>query len=347
MAAAGSVPLFEGSEPVELTLEFPIGELRSQRDPVEPYEMPGKAIWQGQEIELAVKARGHNRRRKSSCSFPPYWINFKRKQTAGTVFNGINKIKVVSHCREGWGSFEPFIMREYLTYQTYRLITDDSFRVRLARIHYTDTEGEEKPRTATAFFIEPIDVLEDRLQAKECKDRYISPSRYDPKALALAEFFQFFIANSDFSYFASDSECCHNGKALAPKDGSGFIPIPYDYDMAGIVNAPYAYVMPGLPVDSVTERYYRGTRKSPELFQATIDHYLARKEEIMALWSETELLPPRYRKHSVKFVADFFDILENPARLEEEIIRRTRSLEGVERSLTERMAEVSAEETKD
>jgi hypothetical protein len=344
IAAIGSVPLFESSEPVEFTLEFSLKELRGQRVPNEPYDVLGKAIWQGHEIELEVRARGHNRRRKATCKFPPYRINFKRKQTEGTVFEGINKIKVVSHCREGWTSFDPYIHREYLTYQTYRLITDHSFRVRLARIHYVDADSGEPALTATAFFIEPMDVLEERLQAREVKDRYITPSRYEPADLALAEFFQFFVGNSDFSYFASDSECCHNGKAMAPDDGGKLIPIPYDYDMAGIVNAPYAHVQPGLPIERVTERYYRGTRKPEALFRATVDHYLARKADILTLWSETELLPPKYRKHSVAFIEDFFAILEDPKRLDEEIIRWTRNPSAVERSVEERKAEVANDE---
>lgn len=350
LAPAGSgllatVPLFESEEPVIFTLEIPVKQLKAQRGEAIPEYLDGLATWQGHEIELRVEARGNFRRQETSCDFPPYWINFKRKQTKDTVFDGVNKIKVVSHCREGWSSFAPHVHREYLAYQTYRLVTDLSFRVRLAEITYIDSESGNSYRTDTAFFIEPVDVLEDRLQAKEFEDRYILPKLYDQDALALAEFFQYFVGNSDFSFFASQDKCCHNGKAFAPTDGDGgLIPVPYDFDMAGIVNAPYATIAPGIPIKSVTQRYYRGTRKSQELFDSTVAHYLSREEAIMQLWQETDLLPKRFKRASLKFIEDFFTVLKSDDLRHEEIVKRTRSPEAIEGSLNARMSLLEQEE---
>jgi len=339
---SATVPLFESEEPVVFTLEIPVAALQAQRGDAIPAYLDGVATWQGHEIELRVQARGNFRRQESSCDFPPYWINFKRKQTRGTVFEGVNKIKVVSHCREARRSFAPYVHREYLAYQTYRLITETGFRVRLAEITYIDANSGDSYRTDTAFFIEPVGVLEDRLHAKGYKERYVLPSLYDPTLLAYAEFFQFFVGNSDFSFFASQDKCCHNSKALAPTAGDGgLIPIPYDFDLAGIVNAPYATIAPGIPIKSVTQRFYRGTRKSEELFEHTVAHYLSKKDEILALWSNTDLLPKRYQRASRKFVADFFTVLENERILTTEIINRTRSPEAIEQSITKRMAELS------
>lgn len=331
-----SVPLFEGTEPVKFTLQFPIDALKDQRGE-DPEYLDGMAFLDGKPIELRVKARGNFRRLRTSCGFPPYWINFKRKQVRDTVFDGVNKIKVVSHCREGWRSIEPQIMKEYLAYQTYRLVTDKSFRVRLAEITYIDSESGKESLTAMAFFIEPVEVLEDRLKFNQLNDRYILPSLYEQTDLALAEFFQFFAANSDFSFFASQDECCHNGKVFASRKGSeGLIPVPYDFDLSGIVNAPYATVAPNMPIKRVTQRFYRGTQKTQEMFDATIQHYLDREEAIMNLWQNTDLLEGKQKQAAIKFVAGFFDVLKNEELLSREIIQRTRNPMAIETSIVKK-----------
>ena len=339
-----AVPLFEGTEPVKFTLEIPIETLKDQRGE-DPEYLDGKAIWDGQEINLRVKARGNFRRQRSSCGFPPYWINFKQKSVKGSVFEGVNKVKVVSHCREGWRSFEPHIMKEYLAYETYRLISDRSFRVRLAEITYVDSVTGKTGVTAMAFFIEPVELVEERLNAKQLNDRYILPSLYEQRDLGLAEFFQFFVGNSDFSFFASQDECCHNGKVFALRDSAtGLVPVPYDFDMTGLVNPPYATVAPNMPIRRVTERLYRGTKKTQEVFDATIQHYLDREAEIMALWENTDLLSGKPKAVAIRFVARFFTILKDKQLIEKEIIRRTRMPEAIEKSISARMEELAAAE---
>lgn len=341
--SSAKAPLFDGQEPVRFTLEIPLEVLKDQRDE-DPDYLDGKAVWEGREIELRVKARGNFRRLRSSCGFPPYWINFKKKSANGTIFEGVNKVKVVAHCREGWRSFEPHIMKEYLAYETFELVTDHSFQVRLAEITYVDSTSGKPGVTAAAFFIEPVENLEKRLKFNQVKDRYILPSLYEQPELALAEFFQFFVGNSDFSFFASQDECCHNGKTFAPRDGSGgLVPIPYDFDMTGLVNPPYATVAPHVPIKRVTQRLYRGTQKSQEVFDATIQHYLDREAAIMELWGSTDLIEGKPKETAIKFVRDFFEVLKNERRLTQEIIRRTRSPSAIEESIMERMEKLSAD----
>ena len=76
--------------------------------------------------------------------------------------------------------------------------------------------------------------------------RVASQNIQRPAASSLRlDFFQYMIANTDFS-----TQFLHNIKAIQTKNGR-FIPIAYDFDMSGVVNAPYATFDEKLGIKSV------------------------------------------------------------------------------------------------
>jgi hypothetical protein len=287
-------------------------------------------------LDVRIKARGNFRRQRSSCKFPSYWINFKKKQVKGTEFAGLDKVKIVAHCREGRKSFAPYIYKEYLAYKTYNLLTDRSFRVRLAEIEYVNTERKNATKTYVAFFIEHEDDFAARYNAKQVKDRHILPELYNPRWLALAEMYQFFVGNTDFSFFSSQEECCHNGKTFATADD--YLPVAYDFDLTGLVNVPYAKVNPKLPIKKVTDRFYRGTKMEPEILDETLQLFLDRKEAIYSLWEDTLYLPDKEKAEALLFIDEFYSIIEDPERLQAEVVRRMRSTEKLTEVITERIS---------
>lgn len=332
--------LFDSDDVLELRLIAPITELKKQRG--------NEPEWIDATLESApnsesptvydikVKARGNLRRQKDICAFPSFWLNFKKKQVDGTEFHDLDKVKVVAHCR-GWkNSFDPYIHKEFLAYKTLNLITDKSFRVRLARIEYVDTTNNAKPSFHPAFLIEPVKNLEERLNVTHVEDRHILPTRYDPMDRCTAEIFQYFIGNTDFTFYSGIDECCHNAKAFQRADGSLF-PVPYDFDLSGIVDTPYSGVDPAFDITNVTQRLYRGVEVSTEVMEETIRHYLDKRDEIYALWQDTELLPPGHQKKALRFIDQFYATLENERRVRLQIILKLRDIEILEDIVLESM----------
>lgn len=131
--------------------------------------------------------------------------------------------------------------------------------------------------------------------------------------------FQYLIGNSDWSVPA-----LHNIVLLRPEDLSVFLPVPYDFDFSGVVDARYAIPPPHLGLSSVTERLYRGNCQSEEDLQPVLDRFLARKEDILALWN-SDLLDSGTRKRAVRYVEDFFETIENPREVRAELIRTCRA----------------------
>jgi hypothetical protein len=262
-------------------------------------------------------------------------LNFKKKEVKGTLFDGLDKVKLVSHCRETWKSFEGYIHKEYLVYKTLNILTDYSFRVRLVHIEYVDSEGRSRPAQHVAFFIEPADQLAERLDGTVVTDRYSLPSEFDPDELCLAELFQFMIGNTDFSFFSSQEECCHNSKVIITADG--LIPVPYDFDLTGMVDVPYASVNSRLPIDSVTERYYRGLTADHLVLEKALDRFRQKRNEILALWRNAEYLTPEDKEVAIDYIQAFYEIIDEPELFKKAIINRMRSPEALEELILKRI----------
>ncbi|MBE2215386.1 MAG: hypothetical protein IAE82_16045 [Opitutaceae bacterium] len=333
-------PLFASDIPLVLRIEAPFGALERQTD-VEPEWLEGRMILTAADgstraFAVEVKARGQFRRKSGACDFPTFWINLKKSEVPGTVFENQNKLKVVSHCRERESFYDRYLHREYLAYKTYNLLTEASFRVRLASITYAYTD-RRRTVDRPAFLIEDDDRLAERLGGTIVKNQIVLPAFMDPLALNRADLFQYLLGNTDFDFMASEDECCHNAKvvAFASRDGT-FIPVPYDFDLSGIVNPPYATVAEQLEIRSVTERYYRGFQVPREVLESTLAAYAAHRDDILRLWSTTPLLDDgRDRDEPVKFLQEFFAELGDPQAFATKLERRARSPEAM-RQLLER-----------
>ena len=76
--------------------------------------------------QIRVIARGHVRR--EICYLPPIKLNF-HNNTSPKLYP-LNSLKLVSTCFEN-SSGDQLLLKEYLVYKMFNLITDKSFRVRL------------------------------------------------------------------------------------------------------------------------------------------------------------------------------------------------------------------------
>jgi hypothetical protein len=102
--------------------------------------------------EIRLKSRGEFR--NGYCDFPPLAVNFKKVEFKKEDLSRIEKMKVVTHCISG---NEKNLIKEYLIYKLYNVLTDNSFRVRLLRINYINTFKKSKPITTFAI-ISSFDV---------------------------------------------------------------------------------------------------------------------------------------------------------------------------------------------
>ncbi len=335
-AAARELPLFQDDATLKAVLTAPIGQAYAQKRQEQRIEFPGEWTYldeNGQTSKLDVSIRTRGNFRRLHCDLAPLRLNFRKSQVKGTLFAGQNKVKLVSPCFDT-PLYQRYVVLEYLAYKTLELLTDYSFKTRLIRLSYVDSDEKIDPWTAVTFVIEDDSDMADRLDMQRIAIEAVRFADLDREKTALAELFQFLIGNNDYSVLRNSKgeDCCHNADILAFDEASLKIPIPFDFDFSGLVNAMYAAPPSHLPITDVRHRYYTGLCHPPGVLDAAVTHVQSKREEILALFEKQEELGDRGRKSALLYLQAFFNILDDPRRLEREVSRRCRGkhlLEGM------------------
>jgi hypothetical protein len=255
---------------------------------------------------MRMKPRGNFRR--SQCTYVPFWLNIRKADVRNKNLQEVKKFKVVSQCRGG-KDYSEYVLKEYLAYKIYNLLSPVSFRVRLARMSFVDTGRKNRVTHSWAFIIEPEGLLAERLEALVVKNDELSMRLMKPEDMDLAAQFQYMIGNPDYSVAGR-----HNMKILGlPGFGSeGYTPVPYDFDYAGIVNASYAVPGENLGISSVRQRYYLGLCREDADYQKAIDHILDHREEIRKLVSDFPYLSTKHKKEMLNYLEGYFESTVRP-----------------------------------
>ncbi len=317
-------PLFQSHEPIEITISGPFTTLMRERP--EEEELEGTARWtepDGTPVEVSIqlRTRGNFRRDPSTCPFAPIRLDFRGSEVEGTLFDNQDKLKLVTHCRDRSVQYEQVLVREYLTYRLLNVLTDISYRVRLLRITYQDTEDSRDDRLTWAFVIEHKDRFDNRTGLEPLEIEGSSLDELDPAFTSLTSVFQYMIGNTDFSPIAAfeGKSCCHNTHPFAIEGGAVYS-VPYDFDMSGMINAPYASPNPRFRLRDVRQRLYRGRCRFIEQLPATIEHFQDSREALFALIAEESALTDRNRRSMTRYLDSFFKTIDDPRSVQRRLV---------------------------
>lgn len=309
-AQDGASALFASHDPLRMTLEAPLRTITRDRSQ-DSEESPATATITSPDgtvfvTSVDVRTRGNFRLRRDICPFPPLRLDFPRGDLDGSVLDGQNRLKLVTHCRDSEES-EQNTLEEYLVYRIFNALTDRSFHVRLVRSTYVDTESDDEPLTRWSFLIENGDLVAERLGGTVLESSKLHPARVRTRTAILAALFQFMVGNTDFSFYGD-----HN--VLLVETPETVIPVPYDFDWTGLVDARYALPDPALPIRSVRQRYYRGLCRPGTDFAELYRHFEERRPEIEALVTEQPGLADNARRKALEYIGDFYEIIGNEGR---------------------------------
>jgi len=319
--APEKVPLFEDDEIVKVTLTAPFDEIQNSGTSEE--ELPGKLVYvddSGNEVTLEIKIRGRGkfRRERMSCDIPPLRLNFRKSNE--TLFANVDKIKLVTHCENRSSVFEQAVYKEYLAYRIFNILTDWSFRVRLLEVRYVEATKGKEIAYAPAFLIEDDKQLARRIGMELVDAKSTSIKSLDGKHTNLGSLFQYFIGNTDFSPIKGPpgESCCHN-YVLFRNDNTR-IAVPYDFDVTGLVNPPYAKPNPRLGIKSVKQRRYRGRCVNNDYVADNLELFRSRKAAIFELLDNLQGLHKSERRSAKHFIDEFYDVIDSEKRLNFRII---------------------------
>ena len=316
---SSETPLFSDDALLEVTIAAPLTTLINER-PNDAYLDGTLTITEADQAEsvlnLKLRTRGKYRRDKKHCDFPPIRLNFRTAEIGDTIFADQDKLKAVTHCRTKKKRFEQFVLREYLAYRILNLLTDISYRVRLMRINYIDTEGGE-PNSKLGFVIEDDRHVAARNGLQVVKTGNIALENLDREQQSLVDMFQYMIGNTEYSLYISepDDDCCHNIDLLSETGSAPYLPLAYDFDFAGLVDAPYAEPNPRYKLRHVRQRLFKGQCRNNDLLPGTIEKFLKTKDDVYSLIDGLEPLDDQSRKHLSRFLDQFYKRISDPKSL--------------------------------
>ena len=264
-------------------------------------------------VDLQVRTRGHMR--LDICYYPPLKMKFDKDELRARSLSTHNELDIVHHC-ENDPQYEQYILREYLAYKLFQVISPYHFRVQLIRLHYINPDGSKAYEPTLSFLVENAEELADNLNAKQYKTQVISRNAVERKSMIKVCLFEYMIGNTDWSVRNR-----HNLEYFVIPGYSLLVPVPFDFDYAGLVSAPYAAHHESIKLSSVAMRYYQGSCEPDEHVNAVIREFIEKKNELFTMCGKIQGMNERSVKHVREYLEEFFEIIENPKKTESHILR--------------------------
>jgi hypothetical protein len=267
---------------------------------------------------IQMQIRGHFRH--GYCYIPP--VKLICNANKSSVISSLKSLKLVSECKLP-KQYEQYLLKEYLTYRIFNLVTDMSFKVRLLRMNFQDSLGKKKTISEYAFLLEDIKDVAKRNKCTEWKGVNLSTELINRKQMTVVAIFQYMIGNTDWAVSVN-----HNIRIIySIKDSAIKIPyaVPYDFDYCGLVNTEYAVPDEKLEIENVRQRVYRGfPRTMAELNQA-LSTFIDKKEKIYATINDCSLLTALSKKEMTNYLDEFYDQIKSQNDVKSVFIENART----------------------
>jgi hypothetical protein len=315
--------LFSNAEILPIKLSYSIRDIKKQSNDSTyivanlSYQRPD-SNWQT--LEVGLRRRGNFR--LENCYFPPIKIKLEKSMVKETAFNGHKKLKLVLPCLMQKSNNDN-IVKEYMAYKFYEVISPYHFKTRMVDIDFTENRSKKTVRhRLKGILIEDDKKVAKRFNGKVI-ERSVHPLQQEAITCTQNDFFQYMIGNTDYS-----SAYQHNEKLLFIN--KTIMPVPYDFDMSGLVDASYAVVSQvqnqKLEITDVKQRLYRGFKRDEIICHQVRNEFLKNKSKILNIVDsfEPSFDDPKAYLQAKNFIDDFFIVLANDAIFKNEILNMAR-----------------------
>ncbi len=314
--AQGSL-LFNSDEPLEIILKTDLKKIIRSKPNSEDQE--GTIIILNKEAPISLTARSNYVR--GECSFPPVELNFNKTLFENPGYDQLKKMKIVNACKDQ-NLYEQYILREYLIYRAFNLLTDKSLKARLLKVDFVDEKAKMETVTRYGFVLEDQYAMARRLGGMMIKKEGMHDLETNREQMVLLSIFQFLIGNTEWQVSK-----LHNLFLLRLNQATEQKPyvIPYDFDYSGMVNADYAIPSRLLGIQSVRERLYWGKCYTKEELRKGIERFIEKKDAIFNLYQNFNFFSEASQKDAIDYLKTFYDIIEDEAQWTEYFIKNCKS----------------------
>lgn len=246
------------------------------------------------------------------CFLPPVKLKFK-DSASGYPFKSL---KLICACKTA-RYFDQYLLKEYIIYRIYNLLTDKSFRVRLVDLDFRDNKNQQKIIRVHAYFLEDVKDVASRNHCIELKKGKTPSYHADRRGMTLLSIFEYMIGNTDWALSAN-----HNIKFIMPSGDSSARPfaIPFDFDFTGLVDAYYAIPDERLNFKNVKQRRYLGYPRNMEELEEVLKIFRLQKTNIYGLINHFNLLTSKSKEEMTGYLDEFYEMIDHPDQVRSNFI---------------------------
>ena len=317
-------PLFKKEKLLKFSLHYSKTNMLSLTN--DSTYLKSKMVYQFQEEDpntVAIELRARGNYRKKNCYYLPLKLKIDKSISKGTPFEEDKKLKLVLPCLKS-NKANDHVIKELLAYKIYELLSPYYFQARMVSIALEEDTGKKKiDHDLMGILIQDDKNLAHDYRGKIIKRR-IHPKNQDAVSSARNALFQYMIGNTDYS-----TAYQHNEKLFYLDDK--IVPVPYDFDMSGLVNTSYAVVSAiknkPLPIEKVTDRLFIGFERDEAVFQEVRNDFLAKETLVFEMMDQHNKLfkDPRELEEAKNFLAGFYKLLKDDKKFENRIIKKART----------------------
>jgi hypothetical protein len=263
-------------------------------------------------LNAKIRPRGHMR--LEICDYPPLKLKIDKDALSKCKLSSMNEVDIVNHCEQNENG-DQLLLKEYLAYKLWELVSPNFYKTQLIRLHYQNPDGTQAHETAPAFLLENSEEMVSRLDGRIPQNTIMGNSSIARQPFLKFCLFEFMIGNTDW-YIPTR----HNIEFIGIPGYQLLVTVPYDFDYSGLVHATYAIPHETLKLPDVAIRYYQGWCHTESEVRGQLQVFLDQKEKILEMPYHIQGLNEKSIRQTVDYLQSFFDIIENPKKLENQVI---------------------------
>jgi len=289
-------------EVLDITIEIDLDSVRANRRNAREFEtilsfQDETGAWQAWPIDLSLRGRF----RRSKCDVPPLKVDMKKSLLKERGLAPFDDFDLVTQCVVDKELAKELLLKEYLAYRLFNELSPYSYRVQMVRVTYRNPATGMEERQ-WGIIIEDTAQLEARIGAEKIDSLGLEAAALHQEQLKRVAVFQNMIGNADWSIPTS-----RNIKFF--RKGDQLIPIPYDFDFSGLVDAPYARALTN---NESILRFIKPDLFFGELsldldFKPTIEYFESKRSDLLSRVRKLKPLPSSTRRELKKYLKTFFE----------------------------------------
>jgi len=168
--------------------------------------------------------------------------------------------------------------------------------------------------TRYAIFIEHENDVARRMGGRIVELPRTEFKDFHAETLNTMMLFEYMIGNTDFSLYAN-----HNVRFVQDPSRTLF-PVPYDFDLSGMVHAPYAIPDRRFGIRSVLDRLYRGPCRTVDQVEAAATAFRSKKGDMITLVEAINEVDSSSRSEMKSYLEEFFRVIDKPSSIKSRLV---------------------------